>query len=71
MFRLLLDVEGLDNDFNRDHLWFPVIGSKSQLKGLKLHDVIEFDAEEYEYFNKGKRLKKMRNIRILNDTKKV
>jgi len=71
MFRLLLDVEGLDNNFNRDHLWFPVIGSKKQLKDLKLHNVIEFDAEEYEYLNKGKRLKKMRNIRILNDTKKV
>ena len=65
LFRLLLDVKGVDNSFNRDHLWFPVIGSKKQLSKLKLHQIIEFDAEEFEYLNKGIRLRKMRNIKII------
>jgi len=66
-FRLLLDVKGIDNSFNRDHLWFPILGSKKQLSKLKLHQVIEFDAEEFNYLDKGTRLKKMRNIKILKD----
>jgi len=66
-FRLLLDVKGIDNDFKRNHLWFPVINSKKQLSKLKLHDIIEFDAEEFEYLNKGIRLRKMRNIKIIKD----
>ena len=66
-FRLLLEVEGIDNDFSRDHLWFPVINSKKQLSKLKLHQIIEFDAEEFKYLNKGTRLRKMRNIKIIKD----
>ena len=64
-FKLFREVEGIDNSFKRDHCWISYIGSRKQLNKLKLHQVIEFEAEMFEYLNKGYRLRNIRNVKVV------
>lgn len=66
-FKLLINIEGIDNSFKRDHCWISYVGSKKQLNKLKLHQIIEFDAEMFNYLNKGTRLRNIRNVKVVGN----
>lgn len=69
LFRNVYYIDGDKDELFREHVWIRLTDSKQQLKKVELHQVIEFDAIEYEYFDRNletkKSLKKIRNIEIV------
>ncbi len=73
LFRNVYYIDGDEDELFREHVWIMSKDSKQQLKKVELHQVIEFDAIEYEYFDRNlktkKSLRKIRNIQIVGEQK--
>ena len=69
LFRNIYYIDGDKDELFREHAWIKFKDSKRQLKQLELHQVIEFDAIKYEYFDRNletkKSLKKIRNVEVV------
>ena len=73
LFRNVYRIDGDKDELFREHVWIRSKDSKQQLKRIRLHQVIEFDAIEYEYFDSNletkKSLRKIRNIEVVGKQK--